>query len=119
VSPHDAQTLHALTEIALWLIRVAAVAATLTPLLYATAPWRRSLIGWAFMTSSAGFALLLDLALLFRSWDGHLLAKAYVALGVYALLTLGAVLTLAAVSSIKWRAWRETPTARRRWFARD
>jgi hypothetical protein len=64
------------------------------------------------MTSSVGLALLLDLALMFRVWDGHMQTKRYIALGVYALLALGAVLTLAAVSSIKWHAWRQTRTWR-------
>jgi hypothetical protein len=108
VSPETVQT------VGLWLIRVAAVAATAGWLIYCTAPFYRSLLGRALWTSMLGLALLLDLALMFRVWDGHLRTKQYVALGVYALLALGAVLTLTAVASIKWDALRQT----RAWRAR-
>ena len=95
-------------KLALWIIWATAPAATAVPILYAfTARWWRSLAGKALMASTAALALLVDLALLFRSWGGHLAFKQDVAVGVYALICLGAWLMLASLLAAQVRAIRE------------
>lgn len=102
------ETFATIQQIALWLIRIAAVSATAAWLIYSTAPFYRTLLGRALWTSMLGLALLVDLALMFRAWDGHMETKVWVSLGVYAVITLGAVLTLLAVAQIKWGALTQT-----------
>lgn len=110
------ETFATLEQIALWLIRVAAVAGTAAWLLYSTAPFYKSLLGRALWTSMLGWVLVVDLALMFRVWDGHLAAKTWIALGVYAVVSLGSVLLLLAVAQLKWGAFHQT-RAWRTWRA--
>lgn len=74
--------------IAVALIALAAIPATLFPLIYSRSPWWRSSPGRAVMTLSVGLALLVDLSLV------HLVALTWagwpaVTVAVYALITVG------------------------------
>lgn len=81
------------------LLWAAAPAATITPLLYAiTAPWMRSLYGYAFLASTTALALLVDLTLFFHVWEGHIEAKKAISLAVYALVVLAVWLKLITVA---------------------
>lgn len=94
-------------KLALWIVWAAAPPATMVPILYAVAArWYKTLEGRALMASSLALALLIDLALLFRAWDGHLLFKRQIALGVYALICVGAWLMFLFVARSAWRAMR-------------
>jgi hypothetical protein len=94
-------------QLALWIIWAAAPPATLVPILYGfTARWWASLSGRALMTSALGLALLIDLSLMFRSWEGHVDLKQRIALVVYALICVGAWLMLFSLIRVQWRALR-------------
>lgn len=100
--------------LALWIIWAAAPPATLVPILYAIAArWYRSLEGRALMASSLALALLIDLALLFRAWDGHRELKRDVALVVYVLICLGAWLMFLFVTRSAWHTVRRAVRNRR------
>lgn len=95
-------------KLALWIIWAAAPPATAVPVLYAfTASWWRSLSGRALFSSTLALALLIDLALLFRSWEGHLVLKQRVAVVVYALICLGAWLMFISMVRSARRAIRK------------
>lgn len=95
-------------KLALWIIWAAAPPATLVPILYAsTARWWKSLAGRALFTSTLALALLIDLALVFRAWDGHLMLKQRVAVVVYALICAGAWLMFLSLVRVQWRALRD------------
>lgn len=47
---------------------VAAVAATIVPIVYAFSPWHSSALGRAFMTQAIAFAVILDLTTLYSIW---------------------------------------------------
>lgn len=93
--------------LALAIIWAAAPPATLVPVLYAIAArWYRTLEGRALMASTLALALLIDLALLFRAWDGHPVFKQRAAIAVYALICVGAWLMFLFVARSAWSALR-------------
>jgi len=79
--------------------------ATLFPLLYATRPWYRSLLGRALMTKAIGLALLVDLSV--AHYFGLLGNNGITRLVVYALVFLGLWQQFLALCLIIWRAGRE------------
>lgn len=94
-------------QLGLWIIWAAAPPATLAPILYAfTARWWTHLPGRALMASMTALALLIDLALWFRAWEGHVDLKQRVAVAVYGLICLGAWLMCVAMVRSTWRALR-------------
>jgi hypothetical protein len=93
--------------IAVLLVLCAAPAVTLFPIFYAlTSPWRRSLTGWALMTSSVALALLVDISLLYQWLGDDYYLRDVVRLSVYALIAAGAWLQLLAFVRAKFRARR-------------
>ena len=93
--------------LALIIVWAAAPAATLVPIIYGiTASWWRSLTGRALMTSAVGLALLIDLSLIFRAWDGHLQTKREIALVIYVLICAGSWLMLLALVRAQLRSRR-------------
>ena len=93
--------------LALIIVWAAAPAATLVPIVYGLLqPWWRSLTGRALMTSTVGLALLIDLSLIFRAWDGHLQTKREIALAIYVLICAGSWLMLLALVRAQLRSRR-------------
>jgi hypothetical protein len=83
--------------------------ATAFPILYATRPWYRSLLGRALMTKAIGLALLIDLAVAHHF--GLLGDSGITRLVVYSLVFLGLWQQLIALCLIIWRAWRDRRTS--------
>jgi hypothetical protein len=76
--------------------------ATAFPILYATRPWYRSLLGRALMTKAIGLALLVDLSV--AHYFGLLGDNGITRLVVYALVFLGLWQQFLALCLIVWRA---------------
>lgn len=62
---HDLVTLIHWLHIVVW---IAAVCATLFPIIYAFSPWFSTVLGRVLMLQSVSFALALDVTLLFAYW---------------------------------------------------
>lgn len=89
--------------IATVLVILAAIPATIFPLLYSRSPWRETLIGRALMTSTVGLALLVDISLLYKVFGDEYFARDVVRLVVYFIITAGAYLNLWALLGARRR----------------
>lgn len=88
--------------IAFSLVCATAPAITLFVLIYGiTSPWYRSMIGRALMVSSTGFALLVDLVLVYQWLGDEYPLRDVVRITVFALVCLGAWLKLIAILTEK------------------
>jgi hypothetical protein len=80
------------------IIFVAAPATTLFPILYMlTAPWYRSLVGWAIVISKLGLAALVDASLAFHFFGPHYAGRPAFVLGAFSLIVVGTWLYLFAL----------------------
>lgn len=95
-----------LDYIARGLIAMAAVPATLFPIIYFFRPWR-SRLGWTLMVSEFSMALLIDASLL--AWMGWLPAPRVVQIVVFSLILVGQCGLLWAVLATRPRHERRTP----------
>lgn len=71
------------------LIASMVVPATLFPVVYATRPWYRTMIGRALMTMSVGMALLVDISLLYRFFGDDYPGRDAVRLIVFGIIAAG------------------------------
>lgn len=91
-------------QAAQWLVYAAAPPVTVFVVLYAfTTPWWSTWIGRALLVSSIGFALLIDLSVLYQWLGADYLGRAAVRLTVLSLVCAGAWLKLTALLTEKWR----------------
>ncbi|WP_067428394.1 putative phage holin [Nocardioides jensenii] len=96
--------------LALLLIVAAAPPATVFPLLYGlSAPWWRSLVGRALMTSSLGLAFLIDISLAYKAFGDNYALRDVVRLSVYALIVCGAWMQFLALAVQLRRRLRKHP----------
>lgn len=79
----------------LWLLFVvvlAAVAATAVPVLYSFFQWRRLLIGRLFMLLAVSFAAALDLTVIFQFWHPDILVEFWIDVIVFTAIAVSNVL---------------------------
>lgn len=85
------------------LVAAIAPAATVFPFWYGlVAPWYRSWIGFALMTSTTGLALLVDISLAYQWLGDDYALRDSVRLTVYSIVCAGSWLTLIAFARSRW-----------------
>jgi hypothetical protein len=90
-------TLDALILVAIWVGGIAYTLFTPAYLWWGYGTWNRTLVGWALASAATSSALLLDLTLVFRTWEPSPLVGAWVTLAVVGLIAVGGCLKLAAI----------------------
>ena len=79
------------------LVFIAAVPATLFPIVYWRRPWRASFLGRALMTKATGLALLIDTTLLYVWLGDDYPYRQLVRALVYTLITVGIIMQFTAL----------------------
>ena len=84
------------------LVFIAAVPATLFPIVYSRRPWRASFLGRALMVKATGLALLIDISLLYVQFGDDYPYRQLVRAAVYTLITTGIILQFTALCVAPW-----------------